>query len=83
MDATRTRTNPQKLYHDLATESLAAGSGLEKEGKTLACPGPQRLGPAPVGTRSAPGAAPSALDRGSGVLPVPGFAGRFEPVRAR
>lgn len=85
MNTTRTHTNPQKLYQDLATESLAAGSGREKQGKTQACPHPSprswaphllALGPLP-GQPWAPSAA-----RQWGSL-VSGFTGRFEPVRAR
>lgn len=77
MNATRTRTIPQKLCQDFATESLAAGSGCEKQGKTQAPPrpGPRGLGPAPVGTGSAPGAAPGVLGGGTGGLPVLGFGG--------
>lgn len=62
-------------------ESLAAGLEQEKEVKTQPCPGPQSLGPAPVGTGSAPGAAPSGW---TGGLPGPWlFAGLFVPVRPR
>lgn len=55
MKATRTQTNPQKLYQALETEGLAAGSGREKQSKTQACPrpgpsswGPHLLAPCPL-----------------------------------